>query len=93
MGDCNDTTDSKPLRLLTRRGRTVIARPLEAADPRGDTWTHARRTDGSYLRMDLILVSPGLMPALAGRPGQVYDGPGVREASDHRPVMARFDLP
>ena len=92
VGDCNDAVGSKPLRLLTRRGGTVIATVLAAADPQGDTWTYAHRRDGSYLRLDFILVSPGLQPAVAGGTGLVYDGPGVREASDHRPVLVRLEL-
>jgi endonuclease/exonuclease/phosphatase family metal-dependent hydrolase len=92
VGDCNDAVGSKPVRLLMKRGGTVVATVLAAADPHGDTWTYVHRRDGSYLRLDLILVSPGLWPAVAGGTGLVYDGPGVREASDHRPVMVRLEL-
>jgi endonuclease/exonuclease/phosphatase family metal-dependent hydrolase len=92
VGDCNDTADSRPLRLLTRRGRGAIALAVEVADPRGDTWTYVHRRDGSYLRFDFVLVSPALWPLVAGGAGRVYDGPGVREASDHRPVLVRLEL-
>ena len=92
VGDCNDTAGSRPVRLLTQRGGNPVARAVEAADPRGDTWTYAYRRDGSYLRFDFVLVSPALWPAVADGAGQVYDGPGVREASDHRPVLVRLAL-
>ncbi|MDD2764671.1 MAG: endonuclease/exonuclease/phosphatase family protein [Opitutaceae bacterium] len=92
LGDCNDTKDSKPLRLLRRRGRTVIAELLAAADARGDTWTHTYRKEETYTRVDHILVSPGLASAVSGGRAQIYDGPGGREASDHRPVLVRLEM-
>lgn len=93
VGDCNDTKGSKPLRLLTRRGRTVIAGLLKAADSRGEAWTHVYYKEDSYARVDHILVSPGLRSAVAGPALRIYDGPGVREASDHRPVMIKLEWP
>jgi endonuclease/exonuclease/phosphatase family metal-dependent hydrolase len=92
IGDCNDTADRPPVRLLAARGGTVVASVLAAADPRGDTWTFIHRREGSYLRLDYVLVSPGLRPAVAGDVGHIYDGAGVRAASDHRPVWVRLDL-
>ncbi|OHE88822.1 MAG: hypothetical protein A3G75_15465 [Verrucomicrobia bacterium RIFCSPLOWO2_12_FULL_64_8] len=92
IGDCNDTKDSKPLRLLTARGKTVIAELIEAADSRGEIWTHFYRKGDSYARVDHFLVSPGLRPAVAGGGARIGDGPGVREASDHRPVMLRLEF-
>jgi endonuclease/exonuclease/phosphatase family metal-dependent hydrolase len=91
LGDCNDTKGSKPLRLLTRRGRTIITRLLDAADPRGETWTYAYFKDDTYERVDHILVSPGLAAAVPAGGAKIYDGPGVREASDHRPVVVRLE--
>ena len=93
LGDCNDTRNSRPLRLLTRRGGRVIALATNAADPRGENWTFRRSRDETYSRIDYILVSPGLASAVAGDGARVYDGPGVGEASDHRPVAVRLDLP
>ena len=71
---------------LQRRGRTEIATLVPAADSRGEVWTHAYRRDESYSRVDLILISAGLLPRLPGREAGIHDGPGVRAASDHRPV-------
>jgi endonuclease/exonuclease/phosphatase family metal-dependent hydrolase len=92
LGDCNDTKDSKPLRLLTKRGKTAITTLLDAADPRGETWTYTYFKDDTYGRVDHVLVSPGLLSAVVGGRAQIYDGPGVREASDHRPVVVRLEL-
>ena len=93
LGDCNDTKNSKPLRLLTRRGSTLIATLTKAADPQGAVWTYYYRKDDTYSRVDYILVSPGLAPEVAEGSARVYEGPGVREASDHRPVVVRLDVP
>lgn len=86
LGDCNDGRTSRPLAALQRRGKTEIAVLLAGGDSRGETWTHAFRREETYSRVDHILVSPGLRAAVQGGGTTVYDGPGVREASDHRPV-------
>ena len=91
VGDCNDGADSPPLRLLSTRAGAPVASILPAADPRGDSWTFILHREGSYLRLDYFLASPGLLPAAAGG-ATVYDGPGVRESSDHRPLVLRLDL-
>jgi endonuclease/exonuclease/phosphatase family metal-dependent hydrolase len=93
LGDCNDTRNSRPLRRLTTRGTTTVATLAPAVDSRGDAWTYFYPKEDAYSRVDYILVSPGLAPALAGGGARVYDGPGVRDASDHRPVIVRLELP
>ena len=93
LGDCNDTKASKALQRLLQRGRTEIAQLLPAADSRGDSWTHAYRKEESYSRVDHILVSPALRPTVQGGAARIYDGTGVREASDHRPVVVTLELP
>ncbi|MCX6951545.1 MAG: endonuclease/exonuclease/phosphatase family protein [Verrucomicrobia bacterium] len=92
LGDCNDTKASKALERLHQRGKTEIADLLPAADSRGEAWTHAFRKDDTYTRVDHILVSPGLLAAVQGRTARIFDGEGVRAASDHRPVMATLVL-
>jgi len=92
VGDFNDAKSSKAIERLHARGKTVIAELLPVADSRGETWTHAYRREDSYTRVDHILVSPGLMPMVLGRKGTIFDGDGVRAASDHRPVMVSFSF-
>lgn len=92
LGDCNDVRTSKALAFLQKRGTTAIAEILPAADSRGETWTYAFRREESYSRPDYILVSPGLLASVRGGVSRIYDGAGVREASDHRPVVAELVL-
>jgi len=92
LGDCNDTRTSLALTHLQKRGRTVVASLLPAADSRGERWTHAFRREESYSRADYILVSPGLRPKVAGAAARIYDGDGVSQASDHRPVVVTLEL-
>ncbi len=86
LGDCNDSKASKALERLRDRGKTSVTTLLPATDPRGEAWTHAFRRDDTYTRVDHILVSPGLLPAVQGGVARIFDGDGVRSASDHRPV-------
>jgi endonuclease/exonuclease/phosphatase family metal-dependent hydrolase len=93
LGDCNDSRTSRPLAFLQKRGRTDIATLLAGADSRGEVWSHAFRREETYSRVDQILVSPGLLPAVRDGVARIYDGPGVREASDHRPVYVVLERP
>jgi endonuclease/exonuclease/phosphatase family metal-dependent hydrolase len=92
LGDCNDSRTSRALAFLQKRGKAEIAMLLPAADSRGETWTHSYRKEDSYSRVDQILVSPGLLEAVKDRRAQIHDGPGVPEASDHRPVWVLLEL-
>jgi endonuclease/exonuclease/phosphatase family metal-dependent hydrolase len=92
VGDCNDAKTGKALQHLMKRGKTVVTEMLPASDSRGENWTHAYRKEESYSRVDYILVSPGLRSAVLGGTAKIYDGGGVREASDHRPVVVTLQL-
>ena len=92
-GDWNDTPDSKPVHTLMKRGKTMVGEILRATDSRGESWTHHYLREDSYSRIDYILVSSGLRPHVADGCAHVYDGPGVGQGSDHRPVFVRLDLP
>lgn len=92
VGDCNDGKRSKTLQHLLKRGKTPVAELLAATDSRGENWTHVYRKEESYSRVDYILVSPGLRAAVADGDTRIYDGSGVTEASDHRPVVVKLQL-
>lgn len=92
LGDFNDVRTSAALRYMQRRGKTKIAELLPAADSRGETWTYVYRRDEVYNRVDHILVSARLKPAVAGGQAVIHDSPSVLAASDHRPVYVTVDL-
>ena len=92
LGDCNDTKSSKAIEHLMKRGKTDIASLLPAVDSRGDSWTHHYHREDTYTRVDHILVSPGLHAAIQGDAARIFDGDGVRVASDHRPVVVTLQL-
>lgn len=88
-GDWNDTRRSRAAAALQHKGNTIIGEIVRAYDSRGETWTHLFRSEDSYSRIDYILVSPALKPFVRGH-ARIHDGPGVREASDHRPVYVNL---
>jgi endonuclease/exonuclease/phosphatase family metal-dependent hydrolase len=92
LGDFNDIRVNPPLQRLARRGRVEITQALRATDSHGEVWTHFYEKRDTYTCVDHILVSPALKKSVTDGAARIYDGPGVREASDHRPVYARLDL-
>ncbi|MSU50029.1 MAG: endonuclease/exonuclease/phosphatase family protein [Opitutus sp.] len=92
LGDCNDSRSSKAAAFLQKRGKTEITKLVPAGDSRGEVWSHFYRREETYSRVDQIFVSPGLKSAVNGGVGKIYDGDGVREASDHRPVSVVLTL-
>ncbi|ACB76064.1 endonuclease/exonuclease/phosphatase family protein [Opitutus terrae] len=92
LGDFNDDKASKPVQRLLQRGSVRIASLLPVSDSRGDTWTYHYRRRDSYTRVDHILVSPALAPAVAQHRAWIADLDGVNEASDHRPVVVKLDF-
>ncbi|HWL17888.1 MAG TPA: endonuclease/exonuclease/phosphatase family protein [Opitutus sp.] len=88
VGDFNDSKDSPALQRFRRRGQTPLAELMPAFDSRGEAWTHAYAKRDTYTRVDHVLLSPGLRQQDGiGAIARVFDGDGVREASDHRPVV------
>lgn len=92
MGDFNDVRHARPLRACLARGQTSICTMLSAQDTRGELWTRFHRKDDSYERVDFILCSDALLPAVRGRTAQLCDAPSVRLASDHRPVFVSLEF-
>jgi endonuclease/exonuclease/phosphatase family metal-dependent hydrolase len=91
-GDWNDTRNSKPVKSLQKRGETVLGEILRASDSRGEVWTHSYYKEDSYSRIDYFFVSPLVKPVVRNGRAQIYDGPGVSDASDHRPVVLTLNL-
>lgn len=93
LGDCNDAKTSKAVERLQHRGTTHVATLLPVADPNGETWTYHYAKQDAYERVDHLFVSPALQPAVVHGIATIYAGAGVREASDHRPVVVSLELP
>lgn len=91
-GDWNDTRGTRPVKAMQKRGETVVGDLVYAADSRGEVWTHFFRREDLYSRIDYLLVSPALKPFVAGNRATIWDGPGVGEASDHRPLFLSLKL-
>jgi len=105
LGDFNDTCDSRPIRLLIGRGRhkLIDSRPAErngdnapsahpAWAPRNVTWTHYFGRDDTYSRIDYILLSPGMARAWVTNETYVLTMANWGVASDHRPLVATFEM-
>jgi endonuclease/exonuclease/phosphatase family metal-dependent hydrolase len=92
VGDWNDTRGTRPVRALLKRGETVIGELVPAADSRGQVWTHYFRREDTYSRIDYLMVSPGLKPFVEGGRGQVHDGAGALQGSDHRAIHLTLKL-
>ena len=92
LGDFNDDKSSKTLKRFQRRGQLRIARILPVTDGRGERWTHAYQKADNYTRVDHILISDPLFAAVKNQVGRIEDGPGVLEASDHRPVVVELEF-
>jgi len=85
-GDFNDHANSAPMRRFDHRGDLKIGTRLEAADSRGEYWTHFYAKQLSYSTVDGFVVSEALMPKVAGGSGYVWDGPDAMAGTDHRMV-------
>jgi endonuclease/exonuclease/phosphatase family metal-dependent hydrolase len=92
VGDCNDSAGSKPVRALAQRGKTEIAEILPAADSHGAVWSHFYKKEQIYSRVDHVLVSALLKPAVVTGSAKICDVPETAAASDHRPVVVVLQL-
>lgn len=92
VGDFNDHPRSAPVRRFLQRGAVTFSHLLEAEDSRGERWTHHFLSQDQYSRIDHILVSTSLLPAVHPPAVRILDIPEVRVASDHRPLVVDLDL-
>jgi endonuclease/exonuclease/phosphatase family metal-dependent hydrolase len=106
LGDFNDNKDSASTRAVIGRGKfkLIDTRPAElngdnqpnenpAWEPRNITWTHHFGKEDSYSRIDFLLISPAMAQGWQTNKTQVLAVPNWGVASDHRPIMATFELP
>ena len=105
LGDFNDVKDSDAIKEIIGRGRFKLTdtrpaerngdnAPAEKAffDPRAVTWTEYYGKEDVYSRMDYILLSPGLARDWVRSGTYVLTMPNWGTASDHRPIVATFQI-
>jgi endonuclease/exonuclease/phosphatase family metal-dependent hydrolase len=106
LGDLNDTKDSQSTKsvLGTGKFKLIDTRPAErngddASNPnhRGSpmnvTWTYYYPVDDTYSRIDYILLSPAIARDWVKSETYVLALPNWGVASDHRPIVASFEVP
>jgi endonuclease/exonuclease/phosphatase family metal-dependent hydrolase len=106
VGDFNDDPSSETLKHLrgpAGKWRLADARPmggrpgnvipyLEGSGQRRSVWTHFFDDDDVFSRMDYILMNRDLSGRYRADLSYVLDLPTWGVASDHRPVLATFEL-
>lgn len=91
-GDFNDTTRSLSTRAINGTYRTPgYLNLVHIGDSRGETWTYRYAFENTYTRIDFVTVSATLRRHVKKEKSRVIDDPGWDTASDHRPVLVRFE--
>jgi endonuclease/exonuclease/phosphatase family metal-dependent hydrolase len=106
LGDLNDTYNTKAVKEVIGSGKDklVDTRPaVKNGDslpnpanpryfPRNESWTHYYGVEDSYSRIDYILLSPGMAKEWVKAESYIPVVPNWGQASDHRPVLATFEV-
>ncbi len=105
LGDFNDVKDSDAVKTIIGRGRFKLndTRPAERNgdalanedsrfDPRNVTWTEYYGKEDTYSRVDYILLSPAMARDWLPNETYVLALPNWGIGSDHRPIVAAFEL-
>ena len=105
LGDFNDSRDSDSLREIIGRGKFKLTdtRPAERNgdnssdkniyhEPRNVTWTYFFGKDDTYNRIDYILLSPAMARNWVKKETYIPTIPNWGVASDHRPIVATFEV-
>ncbi|MFM2199421.1 MAG: hypothetical protein RLZZ505_2853 [Verrucomicrobiota bacterium] len=91
-GDFNDTPRSLSTRAINGTYRTPgYLNHVHVKDSRGETWTHHYAVEDAYTRIDFVTVSASLRRHVKKDKSRIIDDPEWETASDHRPVLVRFE--
>ena len=106
LGDLNDVKDSPSTKEVIGRGRfkLIDTRPAERNgddappgkpwyDPATITWTHFYGKEDTYGRIDYILLSPAMKSHWEKSGTYIPRVPNWGVGSDHRPIVAAFEVP
>jgi endonuclease/exonuclease/phosphatase family metal-dependent hydrolase len=92
-GDFNDTKNEPSMKeVMGLRNSDRALRDLWLKDANGDHWTEYWNAADEYSRIDYILVTRDLLPAVDYPKSYLYRSPYWNDASDHRAVVAAFRL-
>ncbi len=91
-GDFNDTTRSLSTRTIYGTYRTAgYMHPIHVSDSRKETWTHRYEEEDVYSRIDFVTVSGALKRHVKRGGSRIIDDSLWNTASDHRPILVRFE--
>lgn len=91
-GDFNDTTRSLSTRAINGTYRTPgYLSHVNIKDSRGETWTYRYAVEDAYTRIDFVTISAALRRHVKKDKSRIIDDPDWEIASDHRPVLVRFE--
>jgi len=107
LGDFNDTHDSRSTKAVIGRGKTALidtrpaerngdtpdGSPIARYAPRNVTWTYYYGKEDTYSRIDYILLSKAMARHWLPKETYVLTVPNWGAASDHRPIIATFEVP
>jgi endonuclease/exonuclease/phosphatase family metal-dependent hydrolase len=94
FGDLNDTKNQYPVRELIGSAKSPgYMRDLFLTDGVGQRWTHFWSAADVYSRIDYLLVSRGLWPAINMEKSGISRSRIWFKASDHRAVFATIKVP
>jgi endonuclease/exonuclease/phosphatase family metal-dependent hydrolase len=90
MGDFNDTPETAPVQAIAGTSSTSPLYVLPAKTDKGYVNTHFWMAHKEWSRIDYLMVSPGMSNEFVTGTATIYEGPGAKEGSDHRPVSGTF---
>lgn len=84
-GDMNDMEDAPSMKAIIGNGPAELYNPLQGSHEISHPVTHRR--------IDFLLLSDNMKKAYVDDSEHVINDPNAAQASDHRPIIARFKIP